>query len=292
MEVYKMENLNRFNFKAIKEATEKEELNEFLINEVFKEYKSKDQLKHTEFIQLLEANHEAYEVEEPDILNNITQYFTHELRIPEEEITRELSEELIQIEYDFKFNEMEYYKLYNLSYDIVLKKTPFTYFMEALADTDPDFNYNADTNELIITDLFNFLVNSAENAGVFFNSYTKQDLIESIAEEIQSKYTEINIIPEFEYYYLVYSAGKETYLKYNYLDELQKLNKQTAIIERELTAFLIYNESAETTFKEMYIPLTKALLKHEITEELINPIRDKIPSYNECKEVQELLKSY
>ena len=119
-----MENLNRFNFKAIKEAEEKQELNEFLINEVFQEYKSKEQLKHIEFIQLLEANQETYLTETVEILENIYNLFEHELKIKISEIlTPEISEELINLEYDYLFDVQSYENYNYIYYDLILLYT-------------------------------------------------------------------------------------------------------------------------------------------------------------------------
>jgi hypothetical protein len=269
-------------FQQINKATQKQEFNNFIL-EYFNKYESIQQFKEIDLYHLLESNQEVYNTECIEILEQNDPYFNHELIIPEAEIlTAEIQEELIDLEYDFYFNEKEAYNFNMLCYDIVLDKNIFEYFMQKVEDQNEYFLY--ENNNLIITDLYNFLLDNGYN-DYYFNSETLQDLKESIAEEIQKNYNEIieNIYNNFNYYYMVYEPAKDQYTRYNYYDELQTINKDLQKLYRTIKEYIVYNEKSNL-FIEYHYKISKKYLQRELTEQDINPIKE-YTNYNELNEI-------
>ena len=277
-------------YTGIQQATEKTEFNNFILK-YFDKYKSIEEFKHIDLLHLLESNQEVYNTEIIEILEQNDPYFNHELTIPEAEIlTPQIQEELIDLEYDFYYSEHEYLKLNNLCYDLQLEKNIFKIFMEQLEQQNEYFLYK--NSNLIITDLYNFLLDAGYN-DYYFNSETMQDLRESIIAEVEENYNNIieNIYQEFDYYFMVYIPAKDEYKKYTDINELETINKDIYKLNSSIKEYLLYNQYRKQD-KDYFIKLSEAYIRNEITLKDINPILN-YTKYYELQEVtQKCLKDY
>lgn len=264
--------IGNLNLKEIQKQTEKQELNEFLINEVFKEYKSKEHLKEIEFIQLLEANQETYLTETIEILENTYNLFEHELKIKISEIlTPEISEELINIEYDYLFDIQSYENYNYVYYDLNLNDCILDLYIQEIEESN-DYFY-IENDYLIINDLLNYLIDTANNEDIYFNSETETDLIESIIYHLNDNYNEFISTESFnynltDYYYMLYIPILEDYIKIDY-EDLNIINKDLQKITQQIKNYLAYDENS-TNNKDEFIQLTIAIIKKELTQNIIN----------------------
>lgn len=261
-----------FNTIEEKKAYDKIELNKFLV-EQYKNIESVEELQKLEFNQLLEYNQEfLYMDENPEPLEKLDLFFNHEFKIKISEIlTPEIETQLIEFESDYILNLLFEYRFKNVTYDITLDKSIFDYYLEALEDQNQYFNI--ENGYLIISDLYNFLIELAYE-DYYLEGETPAGLQESLIYEIEQKTEEIIYSELFQnqlnYNFMVYSEAKETYYNIRY-DEINILNRELDIINQNLKVYLAYNESS-TLDPEYYIKLNQAILKKELTKKILNPI--------------------
>lgn len=281
-----------FNTIEEKKAYDKIELNKFLV-EQYKNIESVEELQKLEFNQLLEYNQEfLYMDENPEPLEKLDLFFNHEFKIKISEIlTPEIETQLIEFESDYILNLLFEYRFKNVTYDITLDKSIFDYYLEALEDQNQYFNI--ENGYLIISDLYNFLIELSYN-DYYLEGETPAGLQESLIYEIEQKTEEIIYSELFQnqlnYKFMVYSEAKETYYNIGY-DEINILNRELDIINQNLKVYLAYNESS-TLDPEYYIKLNQAILKKELTKKILNPILNISGYYETGTPTKNYLNSY